>query len=51
MAFSFLVELLNMWIRKREKARKPAKPIELREPHLQPVHKDTFPTPYDDSAH
>ena len=29
MAFSFGVELLNMWMRKRDKARKP---VELREP-------------------
>ncbi len=32
MAFSFGVELLNMWIRKREKRRRP---VELREPHLK----------------
>ena len=51
MAFSFLVELLNMWIRKREKARRPAaKPVELREPKLPPKHSTTFPTPYDDEA-
>jgi predicted tellurium resistance membrane protein TerC len=30
MAFSFGVELLNMWMRKKEKA----KPVELREPHV-----------------
>ncbi len=47
MAFSFLVELLNMWIRKREKARKP---VELREPKLPPKHSSTFPTPYSDQA-
>lgn len=47
MAFSFLVELLNMWIRKREKKRKP---VELREPHLAPKHTGTMPTPYDDEA-
>jgi predicted tellurium resistance membrane protein TerC len=32
MAFSFAVELLNMWMRKRAKARKP---VELREPKLR----------------
>jgi predicted tellurium resistance membrane protein TerC len=44
MAFSFSVELLNLWMRKKEKRRKP---VELREPLL----KDKMPTPYDDSAH
>ena len=33
MAFSFGVELLNMWMRKRAKRRKP---VELREPQLRP---------------
>lgn len=33
MAFSFGVELLNMWIRKREKKRR--QPVELREPQLK----------------
>jgi hypothetical protein len=32
MAFSFGVELLNMWMRKREKKKKP---VELREPKLK----------------
>jgi predicted tellurium resistance membrane protein TerC len=31
MAFSFGVELMNMWMRKRQKA----KPVELREPHVE----------------
>jgi predicted tellurium resistance membrane protein TerC len=48
MAFSFGVELMNLWMKRREKARKP---VELREPVLPPVRKDTYPTPYDDSAH
>ncbi|MFN5646431.1 MAG: TerC family protein [Chitinophagaceae bacterium] len=41
MAFSFAVELLNMWMRKRAKARKP---VELREPKLREQVAD-------DSAH
>jgi predicted tellurium resistance membrane protein TerC len=53
MAFSFGVEMLNMLMRKRmEKQRT----VRLNEPVLKPapsstVEKDTFPTPYDDSAH
>jgi predicted tellurium resistance membrane protein TerC len=43
MAFSFGVELLNMWMRKRQK-RMP--PVELREPVLP----DTRPTEYNDMA-
>jgi predicted tellurium resistance membrane protein TerC len=50
MAFSFLVEMLNLWMRKREKVRKP-KPVELREPVLPNVKKDTSPSPYDDTTH
>ena len=42
MAFSFGVELLNMWIRKRDKKRKP---VELREPLL---HEQVYA---DDQAH
>jgi len=50
MAFSFLVEMLNLWMRKRQKAA--AKPIELREPKpLKHINRDTTPAPYDDSAH
>jgi len=49
MAFSFLVEMLNLWMRKREKA---SKLVELREPVLPvEVKRDTTPVPYDDSAH
>jgi predicted tellurium resistance membrane protein TerC len=44
MAFSFGVELLNLWMRKREKERKP---IQLREPVL----KHTEYVNYDDQAH
>ncbi len=44
MAFSFLVELLNLWMRKRQKLKKP---IELREPMLRQMP----PGVYDDSAH
>lgn len=47
MAFSFGVELLNLWMRKRDKAKKP---IELREPLLPVARPDTYPTPYDDQA-
>jgi predicted tellurium resistance membrane protein TerC len=47
MAFSFGVELLNLWMRKRDKAKKP---IELREPQLPIARKDTYPAPYDDQA-
>jgi predicted tellurium resistance membrane protein TerC len=50
MAFSFLVEMLNLWMRKRQKAA--AKPIELREPKPLPhINRDTTPAPYDDMAH
>jgi predicted tellurium resistance membrane protein TerC len=50
MAFSFLVEMLNLWMRKRQKAA--AKPIELREPKPLPhINRDTTPAPYDDTAH
>jgi predicted tellurium resistance membrane protein TerC len=44
MAFSFLVEMLNLWMRKREKAKKP---VQLREPMLinEPA------SGYDDIAH
>ena len=50
MAFSFLVEMLNLWMRKRQKAA--AKPIELREPKpLKHINRDTTPSPYDDTAH
>ena len=42
MAFSFGVELLNMWMRKRDKKRKP---VELREPQL---HESAL---VDDQAH
>jgi len=49
MAFSFLVEMLNLWMRKRQKL---VKPVELREPILpHRVKKDTSPSPYDDMAH
>ena len=44
MAFSFGVELLNLWMRKKEKERKP---IELREPVL----KGSQVINYDDQAH
>jgi len=44
MAFSFGVELLNMWMRKREKKKSP---LELREPQLK---KDTMPSEYNDQA-
>jgi hypothetical protein len=47
MAFSFGVEMMNMWMRRREKVKKP---VELREPHLQPRPTGTMPTPYDDQA-
>jgi predicted tellurium resistance membrane protein TerC len=40
MAFSFGVELLNMWIKKREKAKRP---VQLREPVLKDVKEDTTP--------
>lgn len=50
MAFSFLVEMLNLWMRKRQKAA--IRPLELREPVLkQNIKKDTSPAPYDDMAH
>jgi len=50
MAFSFLVEMLNLWMRKRQKAA--IRPVELREPVLkQNIKKDTSPAPYDDMAH
>ena len=50
MAFSFLVEMLNLWMRKRQKAA--IRPIELREPVLKHnTNKDTSPAPYDDMAH
>ena len=50
MAFSFLVEMLNLWMRKRQKAA--IRPVELREPVLkQNINKDTSPAPYDDMAH
>ena len=42
MAFSFAVELLNLWMRKRAKAKKP---VELREPVLKEAEG------YDDMAH
>jgi predicted tellurium resistance membrane protein TerC len=48
MAFSFLVEMLNLWMRKREKKRKP---VELREPVLPEIPKGNSPSLYDDSAH
>ena len=49
MAFSFLVEMLNLWMRKKQKAA--AKPVELREPILKhEVKRDTTPAPYDDMA-
>ena len=48
MAFSFGVEMMNMWMRRREKAKKP---VELREAHIRPKRTDTMPTPYDDQAH
>jgi predicted tellurium resistance membrane protein TerC len=48
MAFSFVVELLNLRIRKREKERRP---IQLREPVLRDTKKDTTPSPYDDQSH
>jgi predicted tellurium resistance membrane protein TerC len=44
MAFSFGVELLNMWMRKRARNKNP---VELREPQLP----NKAPEPYDDSAH
>jgi predicted tellurium resistance membrane protein TerC len=47
MAFSFGVEIMNMWMRRREKAKKP---VELREAHAQSKHTGTMPTPYDDQA-
>ncbi|ULQ56457.1 TerC family protein [Flavihumibacter rivuli] len=48
MAFSFGVELLNMWMRKKDQKKKP---VELREPVLrQSQYRDTMPTPYDDQA-
>jgi predicted tellurium resistance membrane protein TerC len=43
MAFSFLVELLNLWMRKKEKERKP---VQLREPVVTAGNKM-----YDDMAH
>jgi len=46
MAFSFGVELLNMWMRKRNNKQNPVK---LREPLLK-NSKDTTPTPYNDMA-
>jgi predicted tellurium resistance membrane protein TerC len=45
MAFSFGVELLNMWMRKREKNKRP--PVELREPIML---NETQPTEYNDMA-
>jgi predicted tellurium resistance membrane protein TerC len=47
MAFSFGVEIMNMWMRRREKAKKP---VELREAHAKPKLTGTMPTPYDDEA-
>ncbi len=50
MAFSFLVEMLNLWMRKKQKAA--VRPVQLREPVLpRHVVKDTSPTQYDDTAH
>jgi predicted tellurium resistance membrane protein TerC len=46
MAFSFIVEVLNMIMRKRIAMRNP---VSLREPQL-PKKVDTFPTEYDDMA-
>ena len=43
MAFSFLVEVLNLWMRKREKNKKP---VQLREPILAKQSSSD----YDDSA-
>ena len=48
MAFSFGVELLNLWMRKREKVAK--KPVELREPQLPVDNPRIHPVPYDDQA-
>lgn len=48
MAFSFGVELLNMWMRKRDKARKPVK---LREPVLPAQTGSPHKHDYDDMAH
>lgn len=48
MAFSFGVELLNLWMRKKEKVVK--KPVELREPHLPAERPEDYPVPYDDQA-
>jgi predicted tellurium resistance membrane protein TerC len=45
MAFSFGVELLNLWMRKREKNKRP--PVELREPIPPPT---TQPSAYNDMA-
>ena len=46
MAFSFGVELLNMWMRKRNNKQKP---VQLREPGLKDK-RDTVPTEYNDMA-
>jgi hypothetical protein len=46
MAFSFATEMLNMWMRKREKAKNP---VFLREPQLP--EKISPEKMYDDSAH
>jgi predicted tellurium resistance membrane protein TerC len=46
MSFSFGVELLNMWMRKRQKK---ANPVNLREPRLE--SKVASPTTWDDQSH
>jgi predicted tellurium resistance membrane protein TerC len=48
MAFSFGVELLNLWMRKREKVAK--KPVELREPQPPVSRPGSYPAPYDDQT-
>jgi predicted tellurium resistance membrane protein TerC len=49
MAFSFLVEMLNMIMRKNMQK---SRTVRLNEPVLKQVDsRDTFPTEYDDSAH
>ncbi len=48
MAFSFVVEILNMAMRKRVAMRNP---VELREPQLPQMKKGVYPTEYDDMAH
>ncbi len=51
MAFSFLVEMLNMTMRKREQKQRT---VRLNEPVLKPAPgkaSDTFPTQYDDQEH